>query len=286
MALATINSYLEQIDQLVNRAHGDDDREFRLQLEDLVKKGGRDTENAIAYYITGTRISAATCLNLIRMAGYIRSAAFLLPLTRVIEVSPDVELQKAAVISIGKYNDQRAMDILVRAQARKSSRPVQEAIDQAIERIKCDNPFLAMLPQFLQGSRDRDQCQVTLKVFKRILSPVEARSFIAYLHHGDPLVSQGAFEILCHRGSEAVFYFIAEFFREQGRQLVGEAEQRGRGERLMTLVDGLHEYLKRHRDFFPQLRPDIVAIFDRAGDSDWGRRLAALLADLDGDGAR
>jgi hypothetical protein len=286
MALATINSYLEQIDQLVNRAHGGDDREFRLQLEDLVRKGGRDTENAIAYYITGTRISVSTCLNLIRMAGYIRSAAFLLPLTRVIEVSPDVELQKAAVMSIGKYNDQRAMDILVRAKAKKLNRTVQEAIEQAIGRIQRDNPFLAMLPQFLQGSREPGQFQVTLKVFKRILGPAEAKSFIAYLHHGDPLVAEGAFEVLCHCGGEAVFYFIAEFFREQGRQLVREAEQRGGGERLLTLVDGLYAYLKRHREFYAQLRPDIVAMSGRAGSSDWGGRLAALLADLDGDGPR
>ncbi len=285
MALASINSYLDQIDELVRHASDHDDKEFRLLLEDLVKKGGRDTENAIAYYITGTRISVPTCLNLIRMAGYIRSAAFLLPLTRVIEMSPDVQMQKAAIISLSKYNDQRAMDILVRAQGKIKSRTVLEEIGRAIEHIKNNNPFLAMLPRFLQGSKDPDLFQVTLKVFKRVLNPADAKSFIAYLHHGDPLVSEGAFEILCHRGNEAVFFFIAEFFREQGRQRVREVEQRDGSERLLTLISGLHQYLQRHRDYFPQLRPDIVAMAARAGDSDWGRRLAAMLADLDHDGS-
>ena len=281
MALATINSYLEQIDELVSHAGDHDDKDFRLLLEDLVKKGGRDTENAIAYYITGTRISVATCLNLIRMAGYIRSAAFLLPLTRVIEMSPDVEMQKAAIVSISKYNDQRAMDILVRAQGKNKGKLFQEAVSQAIERIKSSNPYLAMLPQFLLGSKNRELFQVTLKVFKRILSPADAKCFIAYLHHGDPMISEGAFEILCYRGNEAVFFFIAEFFREQSRLLAREMEQRAGAERLLLLIVALHEYLKRHRDFFPQLRPDIAAMASRSGDNDLGKRLADLLADLE-----
>jgi len=281
MALATINSYLDQIDELVSHAGDHDDRNFRLLLEDLVKKGGRDTENAIAYYITGTRISVATCLNLIRMAGYIRSAAFLLPLTRVIELSPDLEMQKAAILSISKYNDQRAMDILVRAQGKNKSKFFQEAIRQAIERIKSSNPYLAMLPQFMLGSKNCELFQVTLKVFKRILSPADAKCFIAYLHHGDPLISEGAFEILCFRGNEAVFFFIAEFFREQSRLLAREMEQRAGTERFLNLIAALHEYLKNHGDFFPQLRPDIVALAGRAGDSDWGKSLADLLADLE-----
>lgn len=281
MALATINSYLEQIDELVSHAGDHDDRNFRLLLEDLVKKGGRDTENAIAYYITGTRISVATCLNLIRMAGYIRSTAFLLPLTRVIELSPDLEMQKAAILSISKYNDQRAMDILVRAQGKNKSKLFQEAISQAIERIKSSNPYLAMLPQFMLGSKNCELFQVTLKVFKRILSPADAKCFIAYLHHGDPLISEGAFEILCFRGNEAVFFFIAEFFREQSRLLAREMEQRAGAERFLNLIAALHEYLKNHRDFFPQLRPDIAALASRAGDSDWGKQVAGLLADLE-----
>lgn len=281
MALATINSYLEQIDELVSHASDYDDKNFRLQLEDLVRKGGRDTENAIAYYITGTRISIATCLNLIRMAGYIRSAAFLLPLTRVIELSPDLEMQKAAILSVSKYNDQRAMDILVRAQGKNKNKLFQEAIRQAIESIKDSNPYLAMLPQFLQGSKNSELFRVTLKVFKRILTPGDAKCFIAYLHHGDPMISEGAFEVLCYCGNETVFFFIAEFFREQSRLLAREMEQHDGNKRLVELIVALHDYLRRHRDFFPQLRPDIAALGSQAGASEWGKRLSALLADLE-----
>jgi HEAT repeat protein len=286
MALATIDSYLEQIDELVRHAADHDDLQFRLLLEELVKKGGRDTENAIGHYITGTYISIPTCLNLIRMAGYIRSAAFLVPLNKVIELSKESRLREAAIISVSKYNDRRALDILDRALEKNKNKQLEESIAQAIARIKYNNPLLAMLPRFLHGSKNRELFQITLKVFKKILGPADAKSFISYLHHGDQIVAEGSFEILCFRGDEAVFFFVAEFFREQSRLLVREAEHKEDAERLLTLIAALHEYLKRHRDFFPQLRPDIAALLGRAGGSGWGKQLAALLVDLEnGNGA-
>ena len=96
MALATINSYLEQIDDLVSRAADYDNMQFRLRLEELVKKGGRGTENAIAHYITGTYVSIPTRINLVRMAGYIRSTAFLVPLEKVIALGEDELLREEA----------------------------------------------------------------------------------------------------------------------------------------------------------------------------------------------
>jgi hypothetical protein len=101
------------------------------------------------------------------------------------------------------------------------------------------------------------------------------------LHHGDRVVAEGAFEILCWRGDEAVFFFIAEFFREQSRLLVREAEQHVGGGRFVPLIGALHEYLKRYGDFYPQLRPDIVALLDRAGAGDWGGPLRAMMNDLE-----
>lgn len=286
MALATIDSHLEQIDELVRNAADYDDLGFRLRLEKLVKLGGRDTENAIGHYITGTYISIPTCLNLIRMAGYIRSAAFLLPLNKVIELSKESRLREAAIISVSKYNDRRALDILARALKKNKNKQLQETIAQAIARIKNNNPLLVMLPRFLNGSKNSELFQITLKVFKKILDPADAKSFISYLHYGDQVVAEGSFEILCFRGDEAVFFFVAEFFREQGRLLVREAEQKASAARLLTLIAALHKYLNRYPDFFPQLRSDITALLGRAGGSLWEKRLAALLDDLeDGGGA-
>jgi HEAT repeat protein len=285
MPLATINAYLEQIDELVHYASNTNDKQFRLRLEELVSKGGKDTENAIAQYITGTYVSLPTRLNLIRMAGYIRSSAFLLPLKKVIELGEDELLREAAIISIAKYNDRRALDILGRALEKSSNQKLHETITEAMARIKHNNPLLAMLPRFLHGNQNRELFQITLKIFKKILDPADAKSFISYLHHSDQLVAEGSYEILCFRGNEAVFYFIAEFFREHSRLLQRVAEGKVGGERLAALISALHEYLKRFPDFFPQLRPDIVALKPQADRGAWGSALAALLRDLEATGA-
>jgi len=281
MALATIDSVLGQIDDLVRNAGDSDGMGFRLRLEELIKKGGRDTENAIHHYITGTYVGIATRINLVRMAGYIRSDAFLLPLKKVIDTGEDDLLREEAILSVAKYGDHRALDILASALEKSRKPQLQEAITRAIGRIKENNPFLVMLPRFLSGSKNRDLFLVTLKVFKKILGPADAKTLIAYLHHGDQLVGEGSFEILCFRGDEAVYFFVAEYFREHGRLLLRAAESQVGAARLMVLTAALHEYLKRFPQFFPQLRADIADMQAKAGAAAWGGALAALLADLD-----
>lgn len=279
MALATIDSVLGQIDDLVRRADDSDGMVFRLRLEELVRKGGRDTENAIVHYITGTYISVATRINLVRMAGYIGSDAFLLPLKKVIDMGEDDLLREEAILSVAKYNDRRALDILTAALKNSRMPQMQETITRAIGRIRENNPFLAMLPRFLLGGKNRDLFQITLKVFKKILNPADARAFISYLQHGDQLVGEGAFEILCCRGDEAVYFFVAEYFREHSRLLLRSAGNVSAA-RMAGLVAALHEYLKRFPQFFPQLRTDIASLRSQAGDSAWDGALASLLADL------
>jgi hypothetical protein len=281
MPLETIDSVLGQIDELVCSADDDCSMTFRLRLEELVRKGGRDTENAIVHYITGTYISIATRINLVRMAGYIRSDAFLLPLKKVIDIGEDDLLREEAVISLAKYNDHRAMDILVIALEKNRKSQLHGVITQAIDRIKENNPLLAMLPRFLQGSKNRDLFQITLKIFKKILSATDARTFIAYLHQGDQVVSEGSFEILCFRGNELVYFFVAEYFREQSRLLLRGADRKVGAARLAGLVASLHEYLKRYPQFFPQLRLDITALQAQACGAVWSSALVSLLDDLD-----
>jgi len=278
MTLENIDSCLEQIDELVRTSPNTDDLPFRMRLEELVRKGGRSTENAIAHYITGKSLGISTRMNLVRLAGYIRSAAFLLPLQRVIESGEDDLLREEAIISVAKYNDRRALDILVTAMGKMKRPQLRETLDRAIGRLKSNNPFLAMLPRFLLGSKNLELFQITQKIFKKILSPADAKSFISYLHHGDQIVAEGAFEVLCFRGDEAVFFFIAEYFREHSRLLARGAERRVGAARLEAMAANLLEYLRRYPDFVPQLRPDILALKLQGADSSWGSALNPLLA--------
>ncbi len=278
MALEAIDSVLQQIDDLVRRTGGGGGLVFRLRLEELVRQGGRSTENAIAHYLTGRSVSVATRIDLVRMAGYIRSDAFLLPLQKVIELGEDDMLREQAILSIARYNDRRALDILAAALKKIGKPQLQETISQAIERIKESSTLMAMLPRFLRGGRSSELFQVTLKVFKKTLSPVEARTFIAYLHHGDQAVSEGSFEILCARGDEAVYFFVAEYFREHGRLLLRGAEGRVGAARLGGLAAALREYLARYPQFLPQLRPDVLYLRDQSRGAAWGKALSDLLS--------
>jgi hypothetical protein len=277
MALEAIDSVLQQIDDLVRRTGGGG-LVFRLRLEELVRQGGRATENAIAHYITGRAVGVAARIDLVRMAGYIRSDAFLLPLQRVIELGEDDLLREQAILSIAKYNDRRALDILAAALKKIRKPQLQETISQAIERIKESSTLMAMLPRFLRGGRGSELFQVTLKVFKKTLTPVEARTFIAYLHHGDQGVSEGSFEILCARGDEAVYFFVAEYFREHGRLLLRGADGRVGAARLAALAAALRGYLERFPQYLEPLRPDILYLRDQAGDAAWGKVLSELLS--------
>lgn len=281
MALESSDAYLEQIDELVRGIPDNDDVLFRRKLEELVHKGGRSTENVIALYITGSTVSLATRLNLVRMAGYIRSASFLLPLRQVIEAGGDDLLREEAIISVAKYNDRRALEILSAALPKLRSPQLRETLNRAIGRLKDNNPFLAMMPRFLLGSRNPELFQITQKIFMKILSPADAKSFIAYLHHGDQAVAEGAFEVLCFRGDESVFFFIAEYFREHSRLLARGSDRRVGAARMTAMVASLHEYLRRHAVFFPQLRPDILFLEEQAGGSPWREPLAALRQDLE-----
>ena len=209
--------------------------------------------------------------------------AFLVPLNKVIEMGRDDRLREAAIISVSKYNDRRALDILDRALEKNKNKRLQETIAQAIDRIKHNNPLLIMLPRFLQGGRNREDFLITLKVFKKILSPADAKGFISYLPCEDALVAAGSFEILCCRGDETVFFFISEFFRERSHSLVKALPRPQSAEALAKMIAALHEYLNRYPDFFPQLRPELTALLGNADGSLWGKLLKTLLADL-GDG--
>lgn len=281
MALATFDSVLEQIDELVRQAGAGGGRAFRLRLEELVRRGGRSTENAIALYITGRSVSVAARIDLVRMAGYIRSDAFLLPLKKVVVLGEDDLLREEAILSIAKYSDRRALDILEEALAKIAKPQLQAVIQRAIARIRENSTLLALLPRFLRGGSESDLFQVTLKVFKKVLGAADARTFIAYLHHGDLAVSEGSFAILCARGDEAVFFFVAEYFRERSRLLLRAAEAPTGAARLRGLIAALHEYLGRFPRFFPQLRPDIAALAQEPGGGAWKEAAASLLGDLE-----
>ena len=231
MALATIDSFLEQIDDLVQQCR----RHRRHAVPPAPGRAGSEkaagTPKMPSPITSPAPMSAfATRINLVRMAGYIRSDGF------------PVAAEKSHRHGRGQPAARRGHH--QRRQVQRPPRPGhpgRRPWKKAASR-NCGDHHPGHRPH--QGattlswpccrasctaSKNRDLFQITLKVFKKILSPADAKSFIAYLHHGDQLVAEGSFEILCFRGDEAVYFFVAEFFREHSRLLLRAADgQRAR----------------------------------------------------------
>jgi hypothetical protein len=232
---------MEQIRHLIDRADQMEDIDFRLQLEDLVRKGGNETLNLIIHYITVSSAPVKTRLNLIRIAGYILHNAFIPPLQKVIDLSPDLNLRIAAIVSIAKFNDRRAIDILEQSLAKISNPSIQELIISQINRIKRNSPLINMMPQFLRGSSDPESFPIIVKIFRRILTPSDVKGFIPYLQNPDPRIEDGAFAILCSRGDGSVRFFLAEFFKRKLAALDPGAQPAV----LTGLLSALAEYAER-----------------------------------------
>ena len=62
--------------------------------------------------MTSAKIPLHSRMELIRCAGYIRSPLFLVPLNRVLDGEDNIRMVEGALISIARYNDQRALNIL------------------------------------------------------------------------------------------------------------------------------------------------------------------------------
>lgn len=211
--------YFEQITALIASASHFGDKEFRMLFEDLVKKGGKETEDQIILYITGNSLPTATRQNLIRIAGYLRHSGFITPLKHVIDHETDMGLKMEAIISIAKYNDHKALEILNRALETIDNPKLLDTIKTEIGKIKQNNPVIAMMPNFLSGSADPDIFLITLKILKKIITADDLMSFIPYLHHPDFIIRRATFELLCLRGNESVASYIIRFLDEFAARL-------------------------------------------------------------------
>jgi hypothetical protein len=186
-----------------------------MVLEGLVNKVGEEAEYLMVHYINSDKLDTMTQLNIIRVAGYIRSPHFLIPLKKTIDTNEDIHVRTEATISVSKYNDQRALTILNQALINIRNPLLQETISNEISKIKRNNPVLALLPRFLEGDKNLTEFQVTLGILKRILTPVDAPMFVPYLNCGRQLIEEGAFEILCFTADEKLQDQILTFFQER-----------------------------------------------------------------------
>jgi hypothetical protein len=253
-----------KITNLVKKADKFDDMQFRLLLEDLVKQGGRESESLLGTMITSDEYPEMVRANIIRIMGYITSITFLMPLKKILENDGNLRLRKAAIISISKFNDKRALNMLNNALIRISNPILQESISNEISRIKKDNPILSLLPKFLNGVNDPKTFRTTLEVLKKILNPTDAQVFIYHLKSDVPFVGEGAFEVLCWRGDESVKFSIFDYFRDK-LKLIDCAEEE-ECYSLVHLLQKLEQFIIRNSDTINYVLKDLKDIYKKSND--------------------
>lgn len=210
-----VQQQIEKIEKLINSPDKFNEMSFRMVLEGLISKVGEDAEYIIAHHINNEKLDLTTRLNIVRLAGYIQSHHFLVPLKKIIDMDENIHLRKEAIISVSKYNDRAAMEILNQALVNIKNPLLLETINSEVTKIKRNNPVFALLPRFLEGEKNLDEFQITIEILKRILTPADAPMFVAYLNCGRRNIEDAAFEILCFTADERLQEHVLPFFQDR-----------------------------------------------------------------------
>lgn len=255
---------INKIKGLIKNAHKFDDLQFRLLIEDLVKQGGKPSERVLGELALSDALFESIRINIIRSMGYITTPAFLITLRQILESDESIRLRKAAIISISKYNDKRALDLLNNALKRINNPILQDSISQEISRIKKDNPILGLMPKFLNGVNDPRTFRTTLDILKKILNPSDAQVFIYHLKSDIPFIGDGAFEVLCWRGDESVKFSLFEYFRKKMEMV--DCLDSSECISLQDLLTKLEQFVIRNSETFNYILKDLKDIYKRTKD--------------------
>jgi len=206
---------LEKIENTIYSADKFNEMSFRMVLEGLVNKGGEEAEYLMVRYVNSQDLDLSTRINIIRVVGYLQSSPLLIPLKRIIDLEENIQLKKEAIISVSKYNNRQALNILNNAVSHIKNPLLLQLINNEISKIKKNNPIFALLPRFLDSEKDPKNFRVTIDILKRILTPTDSAIFVAYLNCGKPIIEEGAFEILCHTADMTSMKPIWNFYQER-----------------------------------------------------------------------
>lgn len=239
-----VDAILKKLTMLIADPDQLQDIESRQMLEALVKEGGKQAVLLLGRFITSSKLPMHTRLELIRSASYIRSPLFLVPLNRVIDSEENIKLVERALVSISKYNDQRALNILNNALKKLKNPMLLNTLRREIAKIKQDNPVLAILPRFLSSHKSLKNFRVTVDILKKIMTPKDTELLINYLRSGNQVIEDGTFELLCYAGSDSIKTSVFNYFDERTGKI--PCMDHLQCDELYRLTLHLHYYLRQN----------------------------------------
>jgi len=210
---------IERINQVATSPGQLKEDQFRSVLGALVKKGGREAEALLLKYLNHSEIPTENRINIVLTAGDLQNPGFLMPLKNLLDLEPNIHVKKATVLAIGKFNNQKALNILNSALPTVGNPLLKSTVMEQIDHIKKNNPILALLPRFLKGDKDKKGFMVVIDLLKKNMTPADVPSFTAYLRSEDASIQKGAFEILCYTGDRTLQSDIFEYYFEKGEHL-------------------------------------------------------------------
>ncbi len=259
-----IRAALSKISRLVSNPEAFQGIAARQMLEELVKQGGKQAELLMGQLINSPKLSIPSRIEVILSASYIRSPLFLVPLNRVIDTETNIKLVEVALVSISKFSDQRALNILHNALKKIKNPMLLNTIRREIAKIKKDRPVLSILPRYLNSYKSAKNFRVTLDILKNILSPDDQGLFINYLKSGNPVLEDGTFELLCYAGDTTLKKILFDYFNLR----IGKIECMAETDcyDLYITISHLQKYLKRYPELIDEQISRLKTLFGNTND--------------------
>jgi hypothetical protein len=259
-----MSEYKNKIENLVKSYDKLNDLEFRLLLEELLKRGKQEAETEYAIILKNREFTLGVRLNLIRVAGYVKSPLFLIPLKNIIDTEKNINLRKEAIIAIAKYNDKKALNILSDSLKKNSDKTLENIIKQEIGKIKKDNPVLSLIPQFLKSTNNKKAYNTIINVLCKIVTTSDAKTFIPFLNSEDRYVAEGSFKILCYTGDKSISGFIFNFFEK----IIGNIDciTKIKCDRLYEIIIILQQYIFNNPQAFELFYSKIKELYEQITD--------------------
>lgn len=268
---------MDKIHQVVAAAHQFQEDQFKTVFGGLIRKGGKEAELQMVKFITANQYPLEARLNFIAAAAAVQSPLFLVPLKKVIDQEPDLNLKKAAVAAIAAYSNQQALNILNAALNSVGNPYLQKNIQLQIDQVKKDNPVLALMPRFLKMGSDKKAYMVMMNLMKKNMTPPDTVLFVHCLKSNAFSVRTGAFELVCTIGDRTIQNSIFEFFFNRAEKLVDAAEGSTESLEMNSLVTSLKAYLLRFTILIVPQLPKLTALYPRLKEGKLQRAFIAIL---------
>ncbi len=239
-----MNEKVELIKKIIKKRAELDPLKFRLLIEAIVKEKDPEVINFVSTLALETSLPHELRSDLIRVMGYSQVTQFLFPLKKIAGEDPDLGLRREAIIAISKFSNRKAYNTLNMLLKKIENKNLLTMVQGIVEKMRQNNPILSLLPRFLKGEKDPKSSNIAKEILKKILPKEEVKIFYQYLSSKDPMVREGAFEIITSIGDSESHTYLFDYLKNVYSKFKASMIDR---EQFLSLIETYLSYLSRTR---------------------------------------